>query len=79
MKNALAYNYKHEKFYIIETRGLCCKNIIVNYLMPTFLGLKYCGKLLWYYNSDTMGQCYKTFNHGKLVPFYIIYCGNIVL
>ncbi len=44
-----------------------------------FLGLKYRGKLPWFYKSDTMGQCYKTFNHGKLLSFCIIYCGNIAL
>ncbi len=39
---------------------------LLQYLL--FTGLEYQGKLPWYFKFDTLGQCYKTFYRGNLLP-----------
>jgi hypothetical protein len=44
-------------------------------LTVLILGLKYCTVFMF----ATLGQCYKTFYSGYLLPFYGIYCNTNVL
>jgi hypothetical protein len=74
------HHLSHPLLYVIW--GQCYKIVAVIFhgnFNPTFSRAKILWSITEVFRFATLGQCYKTFYQGCLLPFYVIYHNNNVL